>query len=300
METFADEVTTIRQPCTCELVTDVSRNTVRTCEAIRLPYERALEVDEGRQTEIVLKMDPCPRIDPGGLLLLLNAARRDPDVRLAVSTETGSKTFDVITDNIDNLAGALDEARREHQEKSRRFLLRRIIDPNAMVDQVANWAAMVQRGTKASKADVALWETQISEVVANTFQHAHAPDGVLIAGEAFPNRGYVQLAAIDFGKTIPACIKPEAKKQCRSLEDGNLLAFATEDHVTSACASQNQGSGLPSLVEMVRQNGGSLQVLSRDGFLRVKNQRKYRNTPNKRIGSPILSGTLIVINLKIN
>lgn len=83
METLSDEVSTIRQPCSCELVTDVSRNTIKTCEAICLPYEQAHEVDDGRQTEIVLEMDPCPRIDPGGLLLLLNAARRDPSVRLS-------------------------------------------------------------------------------------------------------------------------------------------------------------------------------------------------------------------------
>lgn len=300
MESTASNPSTFAQSCDHELVTDDTKNTVKTCEAIWHPYEQArLASDDGRK-EIVFDMDPCPRIDPGGLLLLLNAARRDPSTRLLVSTNSSSETFDVIVDNIDNLAGALDEARREHQQKSRRFLLRRIINPNDMVTQVAEWAEMVRGGTTASRADVALWETQISEVAANTFQHAKAPDGVLIAGEAFPQRGYVQLAAIDFGRTIPACIESEARRQNRSLDDGDLLAFATEENVTSACVMQNQGSGLPSLVQMVKQNGGSLQILSRNGYLRVKSKRKYRKKPVKDLGSPILAGTLIVINLQVD
>ena len=300
MEAQVDEIPAVLHMCNCELITDDSRNTIRTCEAIWEPYQKARAAHGNRQVEIVFNMDPCPRIDPGGLLLLLNAARRDRSIRSLVATENSSGAYHAIVDNIDNLAGALDEARRLNQQRARRFLLRRILDPHEMVREVAEWAEMVRDGTRANAADVALWETQISEVAANTFQHADAPDGVLVAGEAFPQRGYVQLAAIDFGKTIPLCIEAEAKKRSQSLDDGELLAFATQESVTSGCVVQNQGSGLPSLVEMVKNNGGTMQILSRDGFLRVKNRRKYRSKPKKAIGSPILSGTLIVLNLKIN
>ncbi|WP_372717334.1 hypothetical protein [Novipirellula sp.] len=300
MDSTAIKASTILQPCDRALITDDPKNTIATCEAIWHPYKRLSEFKENSPAEIVFDMDPCPRIDPGGLLLLLNAARRSPGTRLLISKNSSSETFDVIVDNIDNLAGALDEARREHQQKARRFLLRRITNPNEMVKQVAQWAEMVRRGTDASRGDVALWETQISEVAANTFQHARAPDGVLVAGEAFPHRGFVQLAAIDFGRTIPDCIEAEAKRRNRVLHDGDLLAFATEENVTSACVKQNQGSGLPSLVGMVKENGGSLQIMSRNGFLRVKSKRKYRKQPTKTLGSPILAGTLIVINLRVN
>lgn len=300
METMETESKTIEASCDYPLITDDSKNTIRTCESIWRPYENACSpAADNEAARVVFDLDHCPRVDPGGLLLLFNAARRDPTRRVMITSRSGSNTYDVIVDNLEHLAGVLDEARRQDHQRANRFLLRQITDRDEMVGEVAAWAEMVRRGTNAGRQDVALWETQISEVAANTFQHARAPDGVLIAGEAFPQRNFVQLAAIDFGRTIPDCIEPVARQQAKSLNDGDLLAFATEENVTSQCVVQNQGSGLPSLVQMVKENGGSLQILSRDGYLRVKSQRKYRKKPRQSLGNPILAGTLIVINLKI-
>lgn len=300
MESMATEEKVVEALCDCPLVTDDPKNTIRTCEAIWQPYEKTVGQDSSDDGgAIVFDLDPCPRVDPGGLLLLFNAARRDRTRRVMVSSRSSSKTYEVIVDNLEHLTGVLDEARQQDHQNANRFLLRQITDRDEMVGEVAAWAEMVRGGTNAGRQDVALWETQISEIAANTFQHSKAADGVLIAGEAFPQRGYVQLAAIDFGRTIPHCIEPEARRRGKSLKDGDLLAFATEEKVSSHCVVQNQGSGLPSLVQMVKENGGSLQILSRDGYLRVKSKRKYRNKPRQSLGKPILAGTLIVINLKI-
>ncbi len=194
--------------------------------------------------------------------------------------------------------------RGECKRKNGDYLLRNIDDRKQMVTEISEWANSVQKETRASAEAVALWKSQISEVTTNGFQHgignSIAKRPLLIAGKASEDHSRVQLAALDFGKSIPVTIANEAARMHVPIGDGDRIRFACRKGVTSHSTPINQGSGLFNLIETVKKNGGSLAILSRNGLLHVVGGRCYkRNLPLQMVVNPLLQGTLTVVNLKI-
>lgn len=174
------------------------------------------------------------------------------------------------------------------------FLLREITHPDAMIDDVEEWARSIREvAPKATAADLAMWEGQVSEVTANAFQHARVDDGghLFVAGEACKTG--VRLAVVDSGRTIPGVLGPAIGGE---LADPAVVRQALERGVTSRCVCENQGFGLASLVRCVKNNAGSLYILSRRGMAYVTN-RGRTVARGHDIRHPMM-GTLSIINLR--
>jgi len=184
------------------------------------------------------------------------------------------------------------------------YLLRDIGDPTKMVGELEEWAKSVKSNTGATEEMVGLWQMQIAEVTTNSFQRgvrysrAQEAKASNIAGKAFGSS--VQLAALDYGSTIPRVIQETAKRDGIRLRDGDLIRHACKLGVTSRSVKQNQGAGLHSLVNTVKDCQGSLIILSRNGLVHVCGNRQYRRTLKPIRKEPVLAVTLTIVKLRIN
>lgn len=106
---------------------------------------------------------------------------------------------------------------------------------------------------------------------------------------------------MDCGRSIPATIADEAEKTGIPDDDGTRIAFACKKHISSRRWHVNQGAGLYKLVETVKQNGGRLLILSRNGLFHVSGGKSYSRKFRPIDGTmPILAGTLAVVNLRVS
>ncbi|MCI0420804.1 MAG: DUF5050 domain-containing protein, partial [Acidobacteria bacterium] len=190
------------------------------------------------------------------------------------------------------------------------YLLRRVGSREVLVSELEEWAETVKEGAEPPEDQVALWQMQISEVATNGFQHGIGTEppenedrgSILVAGRAYPDTKVVQLAALDFGATIPRVIQHVAAQLGRRRRrDSDLISFACKKGVTSRSVPQNQGAGLHSLVETVKQNkGGSLLILSGNGLCCFSDNGENKKTLSPMVSNhAVLEGTLTIINLKI-
>jgi len=297
---------TIRYKCTTPFVTMTPAETILTHQNLQRVVRRAIS-DETTE-KVILDLDNCAKCDPGGLLLLRHAGEQLRTAgRLGYVTHSEpSDSFDTIIENQRHLwertaakkgnVKTTDSSPAVESPQDGKYLLRSIENRNEMVQEIGEWAEIVKKGADAAPEDVACWEMQIAEVATNTFQHGRS-EQIWVSGHFYKQSGVVQLAAIDYGATIPAVIRDEAQRQGRLGTDSDLIAFACELGVTSRCVRQNQGSGLVSLIQSVGINGGRMQILSRNGFFHVNKTRKYRKTPPG--ASLSLHGTLIILCLKV-
>ena len=256
---------------------------------------------------VYFDLDACAKCDPGGLLLLRYAGDAlGKHGRKGYVTHSGpSESYENIVENLHHLwertvkkkAKVAEPAPRVPSDDGK-YLLRAIEDPNEMVREIGEWAETVKKGANAEPEEVACWQMQIAEVATNTFQHGKS-GCIWISGSFYQKDSVVQLAAIDYGDTIPAVITPDATNKGRLGHDGDLIAYACEPGVTSRCVRQNQGSGLVSLIESVGSNRGRMQILSRNGLFHVNRTRKYQRNLQNNSELAWLAGTLIILCLNV-
>jgi len=173
-----------------------------------------------------------------------------------------------------------------------------------MVSDISEWAASVQQDTTASEEEVAKWKLQIGEVTTNGFQHGIGgltkPTRLLLAGQSKNDQKSVQLAAIDYDRSIPATIATVAVSRGIEDHDGKRIGFACKRKVTSKRLPSNQRAGLFKLVETVKKNEGRLLILSGNGLFHVLGGRRCsRSLSSATTTGPVLQGTLTVLNLRI-
>jgi hypothetical protein len=256
--------------------------------------------------DVVYDISSCPQIDPGGVVLLMYAARLLglADRKAMYTGGDGEATKELEL----HLAHYFARKRGEDsgQQAKGVYWLRDLKDRESMVDELNAWTKSVQEGTHATDEQVAVWQMQLSEVITNAFQHGpmHTPDNTIppsiVAGKA--DGSSVQLAALDYGSTIPRVIGKTAEAHGLHASDAGLIRFACQRGITSKSVPQNQGSGLWSLTETVKQNQGTLLILSRNGLVHVcgeKTIEKNISQMHPQQSIPMLNGTLTVINLKI-
>jgi anti-sigma regulatory factor (Ser/Thr protein kinase) len=252
----------------------------------------------------IFMLDNCPAMDAGTILLLMYAGFQLSRIGWKASVSGKGEAMDLVVRHLEHYL----RDRKNRSSVARiegDYLLREIDSRDGMVREIGGWAESVQRETNASKREVALWKTQISEVTTNGFQHGIGSSPplhpMLIAGRASNDGKMVQLAALDFGKSIPSTIDTVANKQSVPNGHGDRISFACKKGVTSRTLPVNQGAGLFKLVETVKKNGGTLLILSGNGLVHVSNGRCYRrNLKAPSSTTPILQGTLTVVNLRIS
>lgn len=284
-----------REECQSSLVTDTRANlfqTVRWLEGLR---DRT---SKSNATKLVLGFTSCKSVDPGGILLLKHMSAQLAQDGISSYIQGSGNAMNLIVENLRHYL--LPKKSRKAGPPSGKYLLRGINSKDEMVDELEDWALTVQAGTRVPNEQVALWQMQVAEVTTNSFQHSRArieADHILIAGLA--SSGKVQLASLDLGHGIPTIISG-AFPDLAEIGDGHLIEHAFKQGVTSRCVPENQGAGLHSLARSVQQNkDGCLQVLSRNGYFRVKKTRRFaRNLPSPRRGA-VVNGTLTIINLSI-
>ena len=304
-----DTVDSVMCVCTTPFVTMRPDETLSTHKNLQRVVSAA--ISNSAIKNVYFDLDQCAKCDPGGLLLLRYAGEvLSNHGRKGYVTHSGpSESFSTIVENLNHLWEKTARRVGDRRDKSSqagaqvvsddgKYLLRAMENRNEMVREISEWADIVKKGANARPEEVACWEMQIAEVATNTFQHGKS-ERIWVSGHFNRMDSVVQLAAIDYGATIPAVIGPDATRQCRLGGDGDLIAFACEPGVTSRCVRQNQGAGLISLIESVATNRGRMQILSRNGLFHVNKCRKYRRNLQGRGISLGLSGTLIILCLNV-
>ncbi len=111
---------------------------------------------------------------------------------------------------------------------------------------------------KASKKIVKnLWE-----IVNNGLIHGNSPRGVTTTGQFYPAKNYFEVAFYDKGVGIAALVR-NFKKWKTTVPDSDCIKWAIgKGHTTSPPG----GSGLHLLVQFLKINCGSIQIVSGDGF----------------------------------
>lgn len=252
---------------------------------------------------ILYDVSDCPSLDPGAVLLFCYAYELSLKQNRVVRIRGQGELIEELSEHFKHYQFRSLNSQATSSAKGL-YLLRGIEDKQSMLTELQAWAESVREGTQASEDQVALWQMQIAEVTTNAFQHGPIHKGhqtgpcSIVAGKASGN--IVQLAALDFGSTIPRVISDVAKSHHISDGDGSLIQFACRKGITSRSVKQNQGAGLYSLVQTVNESRGILQILSRNGLAYFSNGKAFtRDLPVRIDGSPAMDGTLTIINLHI-
>ena len=109
----------------------------------------------------------------------------------------------------------------------------------------------------------------IFEVCVNAIVHGEC-DNVYICGQISPSRTppEVSIAFVDLGRTIKANVNDYLKSE----QSGNgTILWALYEGNTTKTGDEPGGLGLKILQTLINYNGGSLQIVSADGFIELKN-----------------------------
>ena len=256
--------------------------------------------------EVLLDLSQCEEIDPGGLLLMMYAIAqiwRRGNLSLWYRSRGAVRTY--LVENL----GYFWEARSDREtEPSDEFLLRQIESREEMVQDLVQYADGLRQASYGSDREVAIWETQVGELTTNGFQHGSAlednpktspPVMTMVAGKAYEEKRRVEMGVLDFGAGIPRVIEQVAPEISVN-GDGRLIAHALKQGVTSRTVPENQGAGLPGVVNAVKENDGRLMLLSGNGLACVKDRRISSRKLNGIGGEPRLDGTLAIIILPLH
>lgn len=286
--------------CPKRMTTRARKDLLKTIASVDKLIQKAVDSE---QENICYKINPGNQMDVGGILLMCYIAHvLTGHGKIAYVRGTG-EAADLVLENVIH-ARMPPELRKKMQTKAGNFLARYIKNSSQMIEELGQWANSVREGIGASDEEVALWQTHISEVSTNTFQHGPSVKKkfiptLLVAGQAFKEEGIVLLATLDFGSGIPRVIEKVSTPTIND-GDGDLIAHACKQGITSRCVPQNQGAGLHTLVKMVQENEkGQVNILSHNGLVSVSSARqKVKNIPRQST-TPLLDGTLTVITIGI-
>ncbi len=253
-------------------------------------------------TDVAFDLSKVPDIDPGAVLLMMHAGHSlssqgwEP---YAIDTTGQSLAMRKVSKNLQHLRLSPSD-RINFPSNEGEYPLRAVFDRSSMVTELVDWSSTVQVGTTVEPEQVAMWGVQISEVVTNSFQHAPTPPKkqlppIYLAGGV--RQGSVQLAALDRGRGIPKTIEEVASEAMRKRGHGALIRHACKRGVTSHSTRQNQGAGLPDLIESVTRNGGTLTIFSQGGFVHL--ERGKLSHKNLERSDRRIAGTFTIVSLLV-
>lgn len=108
----------------------------------------------------------------------------------------------------------------------------------------------------------------LDEVISNALTHAASPIDCLVAGQAYPNTGKVEIAVLDLGQTVRGHLTQNPEFASISRDDQAILK-AMEDGVTGTPrgsknrrGEDNSGAGLADLRAYCQAGGGEMTILS--------------------------------------
>jgi len=283
------------QICDRPLTTQSPKDLLRAYRHLSKPLRRAAETNT--LGKVYYDVSNCPRMDSGALLLLSYSAYALKRLGWEAYVRGHGAPYEMVVENIQHMHQT-PELRKTTTTTTGEFLCRKVPKHEQMVVELQEWAGTV--GAQADAAEVALWQMQISEITTNSFQHGQLVEPhILVAGRAHRQQKIVQLAALDFGRGIPKSVAHVAKQAGIPAGDGNYIRHACCRGVTSRTVPQNQGAGLNSLVETVKERQGALIIFSGNRVFHVTKGRRYRRNFSASGSQAMIAGTLIVLNLKL-
>lgn len=263
------------------------------------------------QKRFLFDVTDCERMDPGAVLMLM--ARVGWLFRRGISSAIcgGGDAQDAVIEHVDHLfLSQEDRPLFETRLGAGTYHLRAITSELDVSVELEKWSDSVRRGTdRASREDLAVWQTNIGEAAANVFQHSRVERGgegldapLLVIGAATASS--VKLAAFDYGAGIPAVVAhaPSPYKPPSGMDDGDLIRHACKRFVTTRDHRTNRGFGLATLVKLVRNRGGRMQILSNNGLAHVSQGRVFSRDLGKYTSSSphrLCHGTLLTFDLMV-
>jgi anti-sigma regulatory factor (Ser/Thr protein kinase) len=156
--------------------------------------------------------------------------------------------------------------------------------------EVFPWLA---KRLQVSTASLAEFKTCIREIFNNIEDHSTERIGCAHI-QWFPNEQRIRMSVSDFGIGIPS----EIRRVYPDKDDGEAIALAIQEGISSKRGGRNRGAGLSYLVDnVVRRNQGQLRIFSNHGQLTCSPTEHSVET-NTRLSPGYYPGTLISILLR--
>ena len=177
-------------------------------------------------------------------------------------------------------ASAFGDASAPWDGTSIRYREDRKFHPNEVADYLSdNWLGKGWVHTHVSEALKNAIVERVLELYVNAFEHSESQIGVFSCGQYFPQLNELHLTLVDFGMGIPANVRGYLKKirpdlPAEKLKAGDCLKWAFQKMHTTKPDSTSRGVGLDLLKSFIRVNGGTMQVLSNDGFAEITTDRE--------------------------
>ncbi|NMC00656.1 MAG: ATP-binding protein [Thermoanaerobaculaceae bacterium] len=130
----------------------------------------------------------------------------------------------------------------------------------------------------------------IFEIFSNAVIHSQTKLGIFTCGQFFPKKNEISFTVADVGIGICQNVREHIK---RDIAPEEAIEWATQERNTTKKGSIPGGLGLKLLKEFVDLNGGSIQIVSQNGYWK----REKRVTVKKRFANGF-PGT--VVSVKIN
>jgi anti-sigma regulatory factor (Ser/Thr protein kinase) len=131
--------------------------------------------------------------------------------------------------------------------------------------------------------------TAVWEIYSNAFEHGASSVGVFTCGQHYPQMHVISLTVVDFGAGIPGTVR--TVRGMEALSDENAIIWALQPGTTSK--QGNRGVGLNLFWDFVKLNGGSVDLLSHHGIVRIAGGKIEAKRSKRRC-----PGTLLNITLK--
>lgn len=133
---------------------------------------------------------------------------------------------------------------------------------------------------------------QLWEAYANAFEHSGSPVGVHSCGEHFPEDRSISLAIADAGVTIPVRIRDVVSE---SIDPVAAMQWAFTPGKTTADPNKKiaRGLGLDILKTFIRDNNGSMEVLSNSSYVKIDAKSERYAALNVRIPGTLVHITLV-------
>lgn len=169
------------------------------------------------------------------------------------------------------------------------------------IDSTITW---LRRNVHLQNKSFSFLNTALGEIFNNIIDHSGSPIGGCVFAQQYPRKNEINLCIADCGVGIANNMKKMytydhtgAALDC----DSKLINYATHHKVSTKTTPRNRGMGLETLIYIIENNKGRLQILSNEGSF-VYNGNEV-NASRKRVLSDKeghYSGTLITLSLRTN